>query len=184
MAQAKQKGGFSTVAMILAFVGIGVFMYWLSIASEPTEFAVAEEGPQTQVVSLTQFAQNPSAFGDDEIELEGVEVQEVIGSHLFFFEVPGLGSYLVRLNPALVQGGLLVLPGDRGRLVGTVHMMNEDVLDGWQAEGVFVPGAPGASQRQVAGSVVTYFLADDVELTGTADTGAEAPPAAPGTEEE
>jgi hypothetical protein len=183
MAQANKKSGFSTVTMILAFIGMGAFLYWLSIASEPTEFAVAEEGPQTRIVTLTEFAQNPSAFGEDEIQLEGVEVQETLGSNLFFFEVPGLGSYLVRLDPALVQSGLLVLPGDRGRLVGTVHMMSDEVLDQWQAQGVFVPGEPGAAQRQAAGAVVTYFLAESVEVTETAEPEAEAQPAAPGAEE-
>lgn len=181
MAQSS-RGSLSTVIMIVAFLGIGGFMYWLYIASEPTEFAVAEEGEQTRLVSLSEYAQNPAAHQDGRIELDGVEVQEPMGTHLFFFEVPGYGAYLARVDRELVEDGLILLPGDRGRVVGSVRSITEATIDGWEAEGLF---APGSGHRERAATMASYLHVEEVELTASAEMEVEPAPEAPaGTNEE
>jgi len=154
------SGVFGTISMIVAFLAIGGFLYWLSLASEPTEFAVADEGEQAQVLSLNAFQMNPAGYEEVLLELDGVVVSETLGSHAFVTELPNGELYLVRLPGALVQQGLVVLAGDRGRVTGRVETMNEDVLARWDSEGIFLD----PEHRSVAGAMLTYFSVESMQL--------------------
>jgi translation initiation factor IF-1 len=154
------SGVFGTISMIVAFLAIGGFMYWLSLASEPTEFAVADEGEQAQVLSLAAFQMNPAGFEEVLLELDGVVVSETLGSQAFVTELPNGELYLVRIPGALVQQGLAVRAGDRGRITGRVQLMSEEVLARWDSEGVFVD----PEHRAMAGMVPTFFNVESVQL--------------------
>ena len=56
------KGIVNFVAMVLAFLAMGGFLYWLGVTAVPTETAVALEDDTAQAVSLSAFAQNPIMF--------------------------------------------------------------------------------------------------------------------------
>lgn len=154
------SGVFGTISMIAAFLAIAGFMYWLSIASEPTEFAVADEGEQAQVLSLPAFQMNPAGYEGVLLELDGVVVSETLGSQAFVTELPNGELYLVRIPGALVQQGLVVEAGDRGRITGRVEEMNDAVLTRWDGEGVF--GDP--EHRAVVGTMPSFFSVESMQL--------------------
>jgi hypothetical protein len=177
---AKQSGGaFGVVSMVVAFVVIGLFLYWLSIVSEPTATAVAEEGSGTTspVVSLGDFAMNPMAHMEAPVELDGIEVQEIVGAHAFYFALPGGSPYLVRLPAPVGAQGIQVVPGDRVRVTGRVEMMTDNVLQAWDSLGVFADSA----QRMTAASLASFLQADVVQVTEAAGA-AVLPPTTPGQE--
>jgi hypothetical protein len=167
---------------VLAFLVIAGFMYWLNISSEPSVVAVAEEEPTIDVVSVSSFAQNPTMYTGTPIQLTGVEVVDNVGSYAFFFGLPDGGRYLARLSPSIVSGGLVVLPGDRGTLVGTVQAMTDTVFEAWTQEGIFVGGS--AAQRDSVGAVESFFQVEDAQFMASAgmagDSAAPAGAAPPG----
>lgn len=158
------RNRFSSVLMVAAFVVMGGFLYWLSQVTEPTQIAVAEEEEEAvEALTIAEFAQNPAGHSNEAVELPGVEVDELMGSHAFFFELADGEPYLVRLHPNLIQDGVQVLPGDRGRIAGTVQMMTDSVLEVWDAEQIFTE-----DQRARAATVESFIYADEVEITGQA----------------
>lgn len=164
MAQAK-RGSFGTINMILAFLVIAGFMYWLNENTVETGVAVAEEEPTIDMVPVALFAQSPMMYSGTEIVLTGVEVVNNIGSQAFFFALPDGGTYLTRLAPALIVGGLVALPGDRGSLTGTVRMMTDSIFQAWTDEGIFVGGL--STRRDEVGAVESFFSARAADLTET-----------------
>ncbi len=167
------SGGFGTVSMIAAFLAIGGFLYWLSLASEPTEFAVADEGERAQLLSLNAFQMNPAGYEEQFLELDGVTVAEPLGNQAFVMQLPNGEPYLVRIPGALVQQGLQVVAGDRARMTGRVERMDDAVLQRWDSEGVFAD----PEQRAIAGGMTTYFSVESmqVEAPPEADAPAEEP---------
>jgi len=160
---AKQSGGaFGAVSMIVAFIVMGLFLYWLSIVSEPTEVAVADEGAATSpMVTVGEFAMNPMAYMNTPVELEGIEVREVIGTQAFFFALPDGSPYLVKLPAPMGAPPVQVAPGDRTRVSGLVAMISEGVLQEWDSTGVFTDPA----HRTMVGSVASFLAAQSVEVT-------------------
>jgi hypothetical protein len=137
MARRDTTGRFNTPLMILAFVSVAGFMYWLSVTGEPSEFTVAQEAEaEIRILTVEQFAGDPGAYLGENIELRGVEVASISGPDAFWFMAEDGTPFLVRLDRALVDGGLRLLMGERGIVTGTVHMMSDSVLDAWTAEGV------------------------------------------------
>jgi translation initiation factor IF-1 len=158
-------GGFGTIAMIAAFLAVGGFLYWLSLASEPSEFAVADEGEAVLALSLTAFGMDPAGYEETLVELEGVEVAEILGLHAFFFELPSGEPYLARLPDALVNQGLQVLPGDVGRVTGRVEMMTDSILDAWEAMAIFAE----EEHREAASAVTSYLSVESMQVEEPAD---------------
>jgi hypothetical protein len=160
---AKQSGGaFGAVSMIVAFVVMGLFIYWLSVVSEPTTPAVAvEEVAASPAVPLGQFAANPTAYINTPVDLEGVQVQEVLGGQAFFFALPDGTPYLVKVPAATGMPGVQVSAGDQMRVTGMVAMMSDEVLQAWDSAGVF--SAP--AQRTMVGSVPSFLAAQSVQVT-------------------
>lgn len=178
MAQVK-RSSFGVINMVLAVIAIGGFMYWLSVVSTPTVVAVAEEGPEVPIVTLADFASAPAMYTGIEIELDGVEIVDNVGSHLVYFALPGggTGAYLVRLDPALMARGTVVLPGDRVNLIGTVGVVTPEMFDAWTQEGIFVGVA--APQRDMVGRATDFFRARDALVQPSATPpAATTPPAA------
>ena len=160
---AQSKGRFNVVAMVLAFGVMGGFLYWLSITVTPTEVAVVEE-ETAQAVSLNAFARNPIMFEGDLVAVDGVEVQSVLGSQVFFATFPNDMSYPIRLDPSLGAVGGQLSPAAMGRVTGTVYALTDSVLDEWAAESVFADEA----QREAAAASSTFLLARELDLAAAA----------------
>jgi hypothetical protein len=160
----RKRTGFGPVFMLFAFATIGAFMYWLSVASAPTVVAVASEEPVIPVVTLETFAEAPAMYVGTEIELTGAKIVDNVGSNIVWFELPGDGtaSYLARMDPQLVEEGLVLLPGDLVSLIGSVEVMSESTFQAWTQEGVFVGGLTTARDR--VGQVVDYFMTREVRV--------------------
>ncbi|MEX0856285.1 MAG: hypothetical protein WD056_01830 [Gemmatimonadota bacterium] len=136
------SGALNTLAMVAAFLVIGGFLYWLAVASEPTQLAVAEEGEQPQPISMVAFGGNPVGYAGMLVELEAVTVQETLGTEAFLFGLTDGAPYLVRISDAPGTASVpQVVPGDVVLITGRVEMMADSVLAAWDAEGVFTDPA-------------------------------------------
>jgi hypothetical protein len=170
MAQAT-KGTLNTVAMILAFLAIGGFLYWLSMVSEPTEVVVPQEDEVAQAVSLAAFAQAQLPYEGVLIRVDGVEVQSLLGTDGFLFAMPDGSAYPVRLDPSLVSVGSPIEPGSQGMVVGRVQMMTDSIMSAWATDSLFASD----EQQEAAAAAGTFILASEVDLApaGMAETGAD-----------
>lgn len=169
------SGVLGTVSMIVAFVVMAGFMYWLSVASEPTEFAVAEEaGEQPQSVSMVAFSSNPAGYEGILVEMDGIQVQEILGTRAFLFALQDGSPYLVR-TPVTAAAPE---PGASVHMVGRVAPLDATLLATWAQEGLLADSA----SRATVESFTSYFEADEVHVMAGADapvdtTAAASPPA-------
>jgi hypothetical protein len=170
MAQTKKSGAFNLPLMILAFLMIAGFLYWLNIASEPTEFAVAEEnvtdlGDYTGV-SLVEFGDGPEAYMDQRIRIPNVRVTDIMGIHLFWFDLPvaedASEPFLVRMDRQRIDDEIQVLGDDVVTLTGTVRAMSDSVITAWEELGIFTQ----EGQRAEAEAQTTFLDLDSVEIHG------------------
>ncbi len=166
------KGIVNFVAMVLAFLAMGGFLYWLGVTAVPTETAVALEDDTAQAVSLSAFAQNPIMFEGDLVAVDGVEVQDVLGTQAFLMVLPDGSAYPIRLDASLAMGGLQIAASDQGRVTGTVFAMTDSVLDAWATEALFADD----EQREAAAAVGSFLLATEVQLSGGTQGDGDAAP--------
>ncbi|TVP44288.1 MAG: hypothetical protein EA350_11960 [Gemmatimonadales bacterium] len=155
--------------MILAALSIAGFVWWLSVFTEPTQFAVAqeenaEEANAAPSLALGTFEQRAGEMVGSRVRLEGMEVATSIGPRAFLTSLPEGTPYVVRLMPA--AGDLLVTGGEVMDLVGTVRAMSDDVLDAWEAEGVITD----PTARDIAGFGATFLEAEAVTLRAATET--------------
>jgi len=158
--------------MILAALSIVGFVWWLSVFTEPTQFAVAqeetaEEANGAPALELATFEQRADDMADSRLRLQGIEVATSIGPRAFLTSLPEGKPYVVRLMPAV--GDLNVSAGDVLNVTGTVRAMSDEVLDAWEAEGVITD----PTARDIAGFGMTFLEAEAVTVRPPAD----APPA-------
>lgn len=155
--------------MILAALSIAGFVWWLSVFTEPTQFAVAqeesaEEADATPTLELGTFEQRASDMVGSRLRLRGIEVATSLGPRAFLTSLPEGTPYVVRLMPAV--GDLNVTGGDVMDITGTVRTMSSDVLDAWEAEGVITD----PTARDIAGFGATFLEAEAVTLRPATDT--------------
>lgn len=169
MAQSKKSGSLHVPLMILAFLAMGGFLYWLNIASEPTEFVVAEEndlaelGPATSV-SLVAFGDGPEEYQGERVRIPNVRVAQLMGPHMFWFDLPveedETESFLVRVNRNFVDEDMQILSEDVVTLAGRVGMMSDSVMTAWEEAGVFTE----EGQRGEVDAVTVFLDADEIEI--------------------
>ncbi|MEX2529737.1 MAG: hypothetical protein WD960_03105 [Gemmatimonadota bacterium] len=167
MPQSKKSGAFSLPLMIVAFLAIAGFLYWLSITSEPTEFAVAEEtlddqfGPALDL-TLEQFGENVDGYVDSRIRISDVQVRNLVGADAFWFSFPqeDVNDYLVRVDRSRVASDFQILPDDRLTVSGTVHAMTDSVIDAWEQAGVF----QDEGQRPAVLVLESFLQADSIGI--------------------
>ncbi len=127
--------------MIGAFVSFGGFMYWLKVNTSPTELQVSEDisataGISSVLVGADNFAENPSAYLGQTVEVGNLPVSDVLGNYLFFVNLPGDVPFLVKTNARQVdEEGFSTTTGSVVTIVGEVRAMDEAILDGWVAQG-------------------------------------------------
>lgn len=160
MAQ-KSSGGLNTVAMIVAFLAIGGFLYWLGVASEPAEVAVAEEdvAEEVQPVDFEAFAQNPPMYQNANVRIDDVPVGRVLPGVGFLTEFPDESPYVVSLAPT--QAGQ-VEPGDEVTIVGSVEPIGETMLQGWVEDAIFID----EEEMNAVAAAGSHFLVEELTLDG------------------
>jgi hypothetical protein len=137
-----QAGGTTRIFQVLSVLGIGIFFYWLYIASEPTEFLVAEDDvEEIEAVDLTamEFANDPFGHEGERVRFRDAEVTQLLRQNVYFFRLGEEGvPLMVRMSDDVAaEPGFQPLPGDRGDLVGTLQEVTEDLLEQWNQAGVF-----------------------------------------------
>ena len=153
--------------MVVAFLSAAGLMAWLRVRAAPVEVEVVEgvpvveENPST-LVAIDVFGANPMAQADMLIELRGLFVQSLVGSEAFFLEVPIQGSYLARMLPEVVAGGVVVESGATVSVTGMVHAMSnpDSVADSWIASGSIAEG-----DRILVQFAESFFEAEEVTVT-------------------
>ncbi len=148
--------------MILAALSIAGFVWWLSVYTEPTQFAVAQEERADNAAREAVGTMSLEAFEERYAELEsgtrlrlrGVEVATSIGPMAFLTALPGGTPYVVRIMPTVEDP--FFVAGDVLDITGTVRTMSPEVLDGWEAEGVITDPAA----REIAGFGVNFLEAE------------------------
>ncbi len=161
-------GASSMILMVLAFAGIGGFLYWLNQSAEPSGVAVDEEPEAVAtatggtLVTFEQFAANPGGYAGQEISVPGVPVVSLLGAHAFWTELDVNRPFLVRVSPELVTQGLTFTQGATATIQGTVVQMTPTILDAWEAGGSFTDPV----QRLEAEFAETFFDATAVDVTG------------------
>jgi hypothetical protein len=159
--------------MILAALSIAGFVWWLSVFTEPTQFAVAqeeavEEADGVPTLELATFEQRADDMAGSRLRLQGLEVATSIGPRAFLASLPEGKPYVIRLMPAV--GDLNVTGGEILDVTGTVRAMSDEVLDAWEAEGVITD----PTAREIASFGLTFFEAEAVMRRPATD---DTPPA-------
>ena len=161
-------GATSMVLMVLAFAGIGGFLYWLNAQAEPTQVVVEEE-PDVEatamggtMVAFADFASDPNAYQGQEISLTGVSVVSLMGAHAFWTELDTNRPYLVRVNPDLFAQGLSFEQGAMTTVQGTVLSMSDSILNAWESGGSFT----NDTQRLEAEFAESFFEATAIDIGG------------------
>lgn len=148
--------------MILAALSIAGFVWWLSVYTEPTQFAVAQEESEDDAARDAVGTMSLGAFEERYAELEsgtrlrlrGVEVATSIGPMAFLTALPEGTPYVIRVMPTVEDP--FFVAGDILDITGTVRTMSPEVLDGWEAEGVITDPAA----REIAGFGVNFLEAE------------------------
>lgn len=155
-----------TPLMIVAFVVIGVFLWWLAqqAAAERAMQAAQEEAaaaedtmPTVQTVPVGDIEVDATPYLGQQIRIAGTNVASLLGDQGFWLETPGGNPFLVSKGPEVQAAGVNVTPGSRVTVVGTIHAMSDSVLTTWVDSGGIAEG-----DRIVAEFATHYLEADDV----------------------
>lgn len=165
----KDAGGASAmILMVLAFAGIGGFLYWLNQSAVSSQVIIEEE-PDAEatatggtMLTFAEFATDPSAYPDQEVSVTGVSVVSLMGAHAFWTELDQNRPFLVRVDPGLFAQGLTFEQGAMATIQGTVKVMSDSILNAWEAGGSFT----NEGQRFEAEFAETFFEATAVDIGG------------------
>lgn len=159
--------GRKALLMTVAFLLIGGFLWWLSITAEPTSVAIVEEeesaddDPAVPTVELAAFSTDPRQYEGQQIRLRNVPVASMLGQQAFWFQLSNQTPYLVKVDSTLAAAGVDVRTRDRiERVVGTVHVMSDSVLDAWDAQGAFT----NETQRIEAEFATSFLQATSLDI--------------------
>ncbi len=161
MAQQQTSEKLRVPLMILAAISVIGFVWWLSVFTEPTQFAVAQEEAVTEdgdapTLSLSVFEQQYTEMEGQRVRLEGLTVSTMIGPRAFLVALPDGSPYVVRMLPgsedAPVEAGAVL------NVTGTIEAVTATVLDGWEAEGVITD----PTARQIAEFGINFMNADRI----------------------
>jgi hypothetical protein len=146
--------------MILAAISIVGFVWWLAVFTEPSQFAVAQEGElddgDAPTLSLQLFEQQYPELEGQRLRLEGITVSTMLGPRAFLTALPDGSPYVVRMLPGAEDAP--VATGSVVNVTGTIEAISATVLDGWEAEGVITD----PTARQIAEFGVNFMNADRI----------------------
>ena len=167
-----------TMLMILCFVGIGGFMYWLSVTAEPTEAVVVE--PEEEVLNAVPFEDFSADFSAGtatyigrELTLQGITVSSLLGPHAFWTNLVDAQrtAYLLHFSEMLIADSTSVTEGATVDVTGMVTAMSDSILDAWQASGAF----PQDMHRTLAEFSENFVEVTSIEGATSSATESEEP---------
>ncbi len=137
------EGRRSVILMVVAFLGMGVFLFWLSVTSQTPEVAIVEMSTTDSLaasavtVEAAVLGADPMAQAGQLIRVEDVDVAGAIGSTAFWTQLEGRNDpFLVHMDAAVAADSIVVGPGDRVTIVGNIYTMSDSVADAWEAAGI------------------------------------------------
>ncbi len=136
------EGRRSTILMVVAFLGMGAFLFWLNITAQTPELAIIEGSTPDSLTASAVTVQaavlgaDPMAQAGQLIRVEDVDVAGAIGSTAFWTQLEGRNDpFLVHMDAAVAADSIVVGPGDRVTIVGNIYAMSDSVADAWEAAG-------------------------------------------------
>lgn len=145
-----------------AFVTIALFLAYLWWASRESEVGIVEGargGGRVATATAVEFAAAPARFSNRIVHLDTVAVAYRLGRAAFEIRLPERPPYPVVLERHLIEAGVQVTTDDEVNLVGSVYALNDSIIAGWAARGIF--------DLMLADSLAgdsTFLLADSVEI--------------------
>ena len=107
---------------------------------EPAEEEVSEEAappeatapaaPSAPALDPTELQTNAAAHEGERVSLSGMNVQSAVGTSAVWVELPNKNPFLVHFTAPPIPAA-----GRRVDLVGTVHAITPDVVNGWVSSG-------------------------------------------------
>ena len=152
--------------MIFAGLVIGGFFYWLNAqvqaerALEIVEDTAEVEEDTGSRVTGAEIQDDATAFEGQEIAVESLPVADMLGTQGFWLELPNGNPFLVSMSDALRAGSVNVEEGGRATVTGTLHAINDSVLNVWTESGNITE-----NDRIVAEFATHFIEAEEVRAT-------------------
>jgi hypothetical protein len=151
--------------MILAFVTIGVFLYWLNANAVGFVVEVQEDdapaptmGGGFPQVTETELREGPERYVGQVVQVSGLPVAMAVGTQAFFLDVTD-SPFLVMLSEGLIQQGATI-PQGTVTVSGPMIAMTDSIMRDWIGRGI-IP-----SRDQILVEFATHFIeARSVEIT-------------------
>ncbi len=152
--------------MILAFVAVGVFLYWLSIRSAKEKAVEIHEDsvalaanaaantaiPGATIVSPDTLQSRPGFYDNQLVQVSGLNVEGQLGKQGFWLKLPNGSHFLVALTPSLIQQGDSVATGQAPLVDGTLRPLADSVIARWIGAGTI------NSADSAAAAAASYFI--------------------------
>ena len=159
--------------MVVAFIVIGLFMYYLKVqADEERALAIVEESDTADemevatTVAATDLEVDAGPFEGRLIRVSGLNVASMLGTQGFWLELPNGQPFLISMSEEVKAEGVAVTMGERATVTGIVHAVNDSALNAWIAA-----GAIGDGDRLAAEFAIHYLESTEIIV---ADTTSEA----------
>ena len=155
--------------MIVAFIVIGLFMYYLNVrAAEERALAIVEESDTADemevatTVAATDLEVDAGPFEGRLIRVSGLNVASMLGTQGFWLELPNGQPFLISMSEEVKAEGVAITMGERATVTGIVHAVNDSALNAWTTT-----GAIGDGDRLAAEFAMHYLESTEVVVADT-----------------
>lgn len=159
--------------MVLAFIVIGLFMYYLNVrAAEERALDIVEEtntADEMEVattIAATDLEVDAAPLEGRLIRVSGLNVASMLGTQGFWLELPNGQPFLVSMSEEVMAEGVAVTMGERATVTGIVHAVNDSALSAWE-----IAGTIGEGDRLAAEFATHYLELTEVVVADTATSG-------------
>ena len=159
--------------MVLAFIVIGLFMYYLNVrAAEERALDIVEETDTPDEVEVattiaaTDLEVDAAPLEGRLIRVSGLNVASMLGTQGFWLELPNGQPFLVSMSEEVIAEGVPVTMGERATVTGIVHAVNDSALSAWE-----IAGTIGGGDRLAAEFATHYLESTEVIVADTATSG-------------
>ena len=159
--------------MVLAFIVIGLFMYYLNVrAAEERALDIVEETntPDEMEVATTipatDLEVDAAPLEGRLIRVSGLNVASMLGTQGFWLELPNGQPFLVSMSEEGIAEDVPVTMGERATVTGIVHAVNDSALSAWE-----IAGTIGGGDRLAAEFATHYLELTEVVVADTATSG-------------
>ena len=159
--------------MVLAFIVIGLFMYYLNVrAAEERALDIVEETDTPDemevatTIAATDLEVDAAPLEGRLIRVSGLNVASMLGTQGFWLELPNGQPFLVSMSEEVMAEGVPVTMGERATVTGIVHAVNDSALSAWE-----IAGTIGEGDRLAAEFATHYLELTEVVVADTATSG-------------